>query len=67
MNTSHFDIVVLGGGPAGCAAARGLSELGFSVAIISQTRAASMWEGLSRRTLEQLEGIGFKQTIDGRS
>ena len=64
MNASRFDIVVLDGGPAGCAAARNLSELGFSVAIISQTRAASMWEGLSRRTLEQLEGMRFKQTID---
>lgn len=64
MSTSRFDIVVLGGGPAGCAAARHLSVLGFSVAIISQARAASMWEGLSRRTLEQLDELGFKQTLE---
>ncbi len=65
MTTSHFDIIVLGGGPAGCAVARGLSELGFSVAIISQSRAASVWEGLSRRTLELLRDLGFAQTLAG--
>ena len=65
MNTLQFDIIVLGGGPAGSAAARWLSEMGFSVAMISQSRAASVWEGLSRRTLDLLQDMGFEQSLAG--
>jgi flavin-dependent dehydrogenase len=50
---SLFDVVVLGAGPAGAAAALGLSRLGYSTAVLSRPRSSSV-EGLSARALASL-------------
>ena len=52
-----FDVVVLGAGPAGAAAAAGLARLGHSVTLVSRTRAPSV-EGLSMRALDGLDRSG---------
>ncbi len=56
--TSRFDVLVLGAGPAGVAAARGLVALGHSVALIGATRPYAAIEGLSERALVALESAG---------
>jgi flavin-dependent dehydrogenase len=53
-----FDVVVLGAGPAGAAAALGLSRLGYSTAVLSRTRSSSV-EGLSARALASLTEAGL--------
>jgi flavin-dependent dehydrogenase len=53
-----FDAVVLGAGPAGVAAALGLSRLGYSVAVVSR-RCSSSVEGLSARALASLTEAGL--------
>ncbi|HVS77995.1 MAG TPA: FAD-dependent oxidoreductase [Steroidobacteraceae bacterium] len=55
---SHTDIVVLGSGPAGVAAARTLRGLGYEVAVVGAACGRSL-EGLSQRTLAQLSGCGL--------
>ena len=55
---SQFDIAVLGGGPAGAAAAIGLARLGHRVAAIASPRPFDACEGLSERTVEGLARAG---------
>lgn len=52
------DVLVLGGGPAGAAAAIGLAKLGHHVAVIAAPRPFDACEGLSERTLEGLRRAG---------
>ena len=58
-STDITDIVVLGGGPAGCVAAKRLVELGYSVTMFAGPRPAPALEGLSDRVLESLAAHGF--------
>jgi flavin-dependent dehydrogenase len=53
------DILVAGGGPAGCAAAIGLRRLGFSVALVHMPRPWPSVEGISARTLEGMRNAGL--------
>jgi flavin-dependent dehydrogenase len=53
------DVLVLGAGPAGCAAALGLTRLGVArVRIISRPRTDAI-EGISRRTINLLRTSGL--------
>lgn len=52
------DILVLGGGPAGAAAAIGLARLGHRVAVVATPRPFDACEGLSERTVDGLRRAG---------
>jgi flavin-dependent dehydrogenase len=56
------DILVAGGGPAGCIAAIGLAGLGHSVRLITTPRRPAV-EGLSERVLRALEGSGCRRAL----
>jgi len=55
------DVAVLGGGPAGIAAAVRLRSLGLDVQLCSRPRANSM-EGLSERSVAALEAARLERT-----
>jgi flavin-dependent dehydrogenase len=55
------DILVAGGGPAGCAAAIGLARAGFEVALVTAPRRPAVTEGLSARVVRFLEQPGFER------
>jgi flavin-dependent dehydrogenase len=57
------DIVVLGGGIAGCVAARRFVESGRSVHLVSLRRAEPALEGLSPRAAEGLRGAGCERAL----
>jgi len=38
MNSKHYDIVIIGAGPAGCAAALGLGRSGLKVAVLDKAK-----------------------------
>lgn len=52
-------ILVLGAGPAGCAAAIGLARLGYTVAVAGDWRRFQAIEGVSSRTLQGLRQAGL--------
>lgn len=56
------DIVVAGGGPAGCAAALGLTRAGFKVVLITTPRRPAVVEGVSARVVQFLEQDGYGRT-----
>lgn len=56
-----FDVVVVGAGPAGAAAAVGLAAQGFSTAVISKAGHPGV-QGLSSRTLAALTEAGLPST-----
>ena len=56
------DILIAGGGPAGCTAALGLALLGHSVRLITTPRRPLV-EGLSERVLQALESSGCQRAI----
>ena len=58
-----YTIAVLGGGLAGCVAARGLKELGHEVVLLTRDRRGRTYEGMSQRTVDGLKFAGFKQSI----
>ena len=53
-----FDVVVVGAGPAGTAAALGLATMGFNTALISRGARAGV-QGLSARALVSLSEAGL--------
>ncbi|MGD2008112.1 MAG: tryptophan 7-halogenase, partial [Cellvibrionales bacterium] len=63
MTGTRFDIVVLGTGPAGSAAARGLASLGYDVLCLGQVRSPETVEGISERVVNALEQQGFTQAL----
>lgn len=56
-------IVVLGGGPAGGAAALGLKALGYTVSVVADPRPFKAVEGISERVVEGLRNAGFKYAL----
>ncbi len=58
-NIHRLDIAVVGGGPAGAAAALGLLRLGYRVGLIAEPRPFAAMEGISRRVIEGLRGAGL--------
>ena len=63
MTNMRFDILVLGTGPAGAAAARGLVSLGYHVLCLGQIRSPETVEGISERVVNALEHQGFTQAL----
>ncbi len=64
MSHRHADILIAGGGPAGAAAAMSLARLGHSPLLISAPRRQAALEGFSRRTVQALRTLGFRQAPD---
>jgi flavin-dependent dehydrogenase len=60
---TSVDIVVLGGGIAGCVAARRFAQIGRSVHLVSLRRAEPALEGLSPRAAEGLRGVGCARAL----
>ena len=63
MTDTRFDIVVLGTGPAGSAAARGLASLGYAVLCLGQIRSPETVEGISERVVKALQHQGFTRAL----
>src|SRR5919108_3155882 len=61
-HTEWADVLVAGGGPAGCAAALGLARAGFEVVLVSAPRRPAVVEGLSERVVRFLEQAGCDRT-----
>lgn len=59
----EFDILVLGGGPAGAAAAIGLARVGHRVAVVASPRPFDACEGFSERTVEGLRRAGCAAAV----
>jgi flavin-dependent dehydrogenase len=59
------EILVLGGGPAGCVSALHLSRLGYPVRLITERRSKDFVEGLSARVVDGLRNAGCARTVDG--
>jgi flavin-dependent dehydrogenase len=59
----RFEIVVLGGGPAGTVAARSLAALGYRVALVSSPRRHGALEGISPRSAEALRSAGCAEAV----
>jgi geranylgeranyl reductase family protein len=60
--SSSLDVLVVGGGPAGAAAAYWLSEAGHSVALIEKKeypREKTCGDGLTPRAIHELQLMGF--------
>ncbi len=53
------DVLVLGAGPAGCAAALGLARLGYAVCVAGDWRRFDAIEGISARALQGLRQAGL--------
>ncbi len=56
---ASFDVVVLGAGPAGVAAALGTARLGYRTAIVTRPRSPTV-EGLSARAFARLIDTGLE-------
>ncbi|MGL1834711.1 flavin-dependent monooxygenase QhpG [Rhodocyclaceae bacterium SMB388] len=56
-------ILVLGGGPAGAAAALGLRRLGHDVMVVGDFRPFRAVEGISERAVAALRGAGFERFV----
>ncbi|MGI9335224.1 MAG: flavin-dependent monooxygenase QhpG [Gammaproteobacteria bacterium] len=63
MNAA-FDIVVLGGGPAGSLSAVLLVRAGYRVALVSQPRRFAAIEGIAPRAVAALESYGFTSALE---
>ena len=59
----RYDVLILGAGPAGVAAARGLVALGHRVALIGAPRPYAALEGLSERVLVALDSAGCAEAL----
>ena len=57
-------IAVVGGGPAGCVAAKRLAETGYDVTLIASRRRRVACEGVSDRVLDALRGLGCQHGLD---
>lgn len=57
-------ILILGGGPAGCAVALGLQRLGYAVTLVTEARPFAAIEGVSERVVDSLRNIGFQRALE---
>ena len=64
MPDRHTKILILGGGPAGAAAAMTLARLGHAPLLVSAPRRQPAIEGFSDRTMQALETLGFARALD---
>ena len=62
-NTTPVDVVIVGGGPAGCCVAVGLRELGYEVRLLTTRRPWPSCEGISARTLQGLRSAGLERAL----
>jgi flavin-dependent dehydrogenase len=60
---AEVDILVAGGGPAGCVAAAGLARRGFKVVLLTRPRSPAVVEGLSQRVVCALEGASLVRAL----
>lgn len=63
MSQRHTNILVLGGGPAGAAAAMTLAAMGHRPLLVSAPRRQAAMEGFSDRTMLALETLGFVRAL----
>jgi len=65
VSFERTEIAVLGAGPAGAAAALGLTALGFEVAVVAMpsARARAIRESFSARVVEALRGLGVRNAL----
>ena len=63
MTNTHYDILVLGTGPAGALPPRGLASLGYHVLCLGQVRSPETVEGISERVVNALEHQNFTQAL----
>jgi flavin-dependent dehydrogenase len=63
QNNKHFEIAVLGGGPAGIVTAIGLAKLGYQVCVISLLRSYNVTEGISERVYQALINLGLEHAL----
>lgn len=61
---TECDVLMLGCGPAGAAAAIGLARLGHGVAVVGEARRFRAVEGISERVLAGLRHAGFECALD---
>jgi flavin-dependent dehydrogenase len=62
----HEDVIVLGAGPAGCAAARLLAAWGHRVVIVTRApRARTLAESLPPSASKLLDRVGVRSAVDG--
>lgn len=63
MPVEVFDILVIGGGPAGVTAAMALAEHGYRIALLTKPCRLPALEGLGERTLNGLGFAGCRQAL----
>jgi len=61
--TTPVDVLVVGGGPAGCCVAMGLRDLGYAVQLLTSRRPWPSCEGISARTLQGLRSAGLHRAL----
>jgi flavin-dependent dehydrogenase len=61
-DADRTDILVAGGGPAGCVAALALAQAGFTVALVTAPRRPAVVEGLSARVVRFLDQDSYQRT-----
>ena len=59
MGQPDFDVLVIGGGPAGAVTAVRMQALGLDVVLVARPRQRPALEGLAPRTIEALNTLGF--------
>ncbi len=57
----HVDVLIAGGGPAGCAVAVGLRAMGYTVSLVHSPRPWHCCEGVSDRTRQGLFNAGLER------
>jgi geranylgeranyl reductase family protein len=66
--TERFDVLVVGGGPAGAASAHWLAQRGHRVLVVEKKRFPrdkTCGDGLTPRAVRQLEDMGLAEALEG--